>query len=176
MGRWPFQVNTLPRRHSRERRRLAKTFPEVALVWPRQVGKASTRERVFPGYRYVSLDVGANAEAAETKPRDFFDAKPTPVILDEIQYALSFFRKIQIVMDASKREKGAALGQGPSGHETFQEALLPGRLRAIIACQKDFFFDFIQRVKALPRWTVWLTGSHQASPQAPTMTIEHPEL
>lgn len=46
---------------SHELGRLVQTFPVVALVGPRQVGKTSTLERVFPGYRYVSLDVGANA-------------------------------------------------------------------------------------------------------------------
>jgi hypothetical protein len=54
-----------------EIKKAASGFPVVALVGPRQVGKTSILERLFPEYRYVSLDVATNAEAAETRPQAF---------------------------------------------------------------------------------------------------------
>ncbi|MCF8109038.1 MAG: ATP-binding protein [Desulfohalobiaceae bacterium] len=89
-----------------ELQELARTFPVVALVGPRQVGKTSLLERVFPDYAYASLDVAAQAEAAETRPQDFLKRFPPPVVLDEIQYAPSFFRFIKTEVDKQKGENG----------------------------------------------------------------------
>ena len=74
-----------------ELKSIAKSFPVLVLVGPRQIGKTSLLERIFPDYTYISLDVGHNAEAAETRPQEFLDLNPPPLILDEIQYAPSFF-------------------------------------------------------------------------------------
>ena len=59
-----------------ELKKAAATFPVVALIGPRQVGKTSILERIFSTYRYVSLDLAANAEAAETRPQEFLQKKP----------------------------------------------------------------------------------------------------
>jgi len=85
---------------------LAKTFPVVALVGPRQVGKTSLLEKLFQEYTYVSLDVPAHAEAAETRPDAFLRRYPPPVVVDEVQYAPSFFRSIKAVVDSRKGENG----------------------------------------------------------------------
>jgi hypothetical protein len=89
-----------------ELKKIAAAFPVVALVGPRQVGKTSLLERVFSSYRYVSLDVSANAEAAETRPLEFLERNPPPVVLDEIQYAPSFFRHIKTHVDVHKGRNG----------------------------------------------------------------------
>ncbi|MCF8104448.1 MAG: ATP-binding protein [Desulfohalobiaceae bacterium] len=91
---------------SNELRALARTFPVVALVGPRQAGKTSILEREFPEYHYASLDAAMNAEAAETRPQEFLDRFPPPVVLDEVQYAPSFFRYIKTVVDSRKGENG----------------------------------------------------------------------
>jgi len=96
----------IEREISTELQELARTFPVVALVGPRQVGKTSILERVFPDYGYVSLDVAANAETAETRPQEFLKRFPPPVVLDEIQYAPSFFRHIKTVVDSRRGENG----------------------------------------------------------------------
>jgi len=85
---------------------VAETFPVVALVGPRQVGKTSLLERIFPEHRYVSLDVAANAEEAETRPKEFLQRNPPPVVVDEIQYAPSFFRHIKTYVDSRKGQNG----------------------------------------------------------------------
>jgi hypothetical protein len=85
-----------------ELKKAAATFPVVALVGPRQVGKTSILERMFPDYNYVSLDVAANAEAAETRPKEFLQKHKPPVVVDEVQYAPTFFRHIKTHVDAHK--------------------------------------------------------------------------
>jgi hypothetical protein len=63
-------------------------------------------EREFKNHRYVSLDVAANAEMAETRPQEFLQRHPPPLIVDEVQYAPSFFRHIKTHVDARKGENG----------------------------------------------------------------------
>lgn len=89
-----------------ELKNAAATFPVVALVGPRQVGKTSILGRVFPDYGYVSLDVAGNAEAAETRPNEFIKRHPPPVVVDEVQYAPSFFRHIKSLVDIQKGKNG----------------------------------------------------------------------
>ncbi len=96
----------IEREISEELKELARTFPIVALVGPRQVGKTSILERVFPDYGYVSLDVAANAEVAETRPQEFLKQFPPPMVLDEIQYAPSFFRHMKTFVDSRKGSNG----------------------------------------------------------------------
>ena len=85
---------------------VARSFPVLVLVGPRQVGKTSLLERTFPGHGYVPLDLASNAEMAETRPADFLNRYPPPVVLDEIQYAPAVFRQIKTTVDRRKGENG----------------------------------------------------------------------
>ena len=96
----------IEREITRELKNTAETFPVLVLVGPRQIGKTSLLERIFPNHKYISLDVGSNAEAAETRPQEFLDLNPPPLILDERQYAPSFFRFIKTYVDANKGKNG----------------------------------------------------------------------
>ncbi len=89
-----------------ELKQIARTFPVLVLVGPRQVGKTSLLEKTFPGYSYVSLDIGTNAEAAETRPQDFLQRHTPPLVFDEIQYAPAFFRHIKTYVDAHRGQNG----------------------------------------------------------------------
>ncbi len=85
---------------------LTSTFPVVVLTGPRQTGKTSILEKTFPDYRYVSLDVPQIAEAAETRPMEFLESYPPPVLIDEVQYAPDIFRHIKTVVDSKKNGNG----------------------------------------------------------------------
>jgi len=89
-----------------ELRSAAATFPVTVLVGPRQVGKTSLVEHTFPDNRYLSLDVAAHAEMAETRPVDFLVEHPPPLVLDEIQYAPAFFRHIKTAVDGRRGDNG----------------------------------------------------------------------
>lgn len=82
-----------------ELRRLATQFPILVLTGPRQVGKTALVERLFGDWTYVSLDVAGHAEMAETRPDEFLRRYPPPAILDEVQYAPSFFRHLKVEVD-----------------------------------------------------------------------------
>jgi len=88
-----------------ELKKLARTFPILVLIGPRQVGKTTLLERVFSEYNYIALDVAANAELAESRPREFLDRYPPPLLIDEIQYAPELFRYLKVEVDR-RRENG----------------------------------------------------------------------
>jgi predicted AAA+ superfamily ATPase len=91
---------------------IAASFPVVVLVGPRQVGKTSILERTFSSHTYISLDVAAYAEMAETRPEDFLRSYPPPLILDEVQYAPAFFRQIKTYVDSHRGVNGLFILSG----------------------------------------------------------------
>lgn len=91
---------------------IAASFPVVVVIGPRQVGKTSVLERAFASLDYVSLDVAANAEMAETRPDDFLRLHPPPLVLDEIQYAPAFFRQIKTYVDQNRPRNGLFILSG----------------------------------------------------------------
>jgi predicted AAA+ superfamily ATPase len=114
-------------------RSVVATFPVTVLVGPRQVGKTSVLERSFPDYRYVSLDVAAHAEMAETRPAEFLRLHPPPVILDEIQYAPAFFRQIKTYVDEHRGTHGLFILSGSQNFMLMQNVAdsLAGRAAVI---------------------------------------------
>ena len=96
---------------------IRRTFPALVLTGPRQVGKTSLLERTFPDLELVSLDVGANAEMAETRPQEFLKLHPPPVVLDEVQYAPGMFRAIKTAIDEQRGTNGLFL---LAGSQNFQ--------------------------------------------------------
>ncbi len=56
--------------------------------------------------------MAAHAEMAETRPEDFLRIHPPPVILDEIQYAPAFFRRIKTYVDEHRGENGLFILSG----------------------------------------------------------------
>lgn len=102
----------IEREISSELGEIAASFPVVVVVGPRQVGKTSVIERTFASLDYVSLDVAANAEMAETRPEDFLRLHPPPVVLDEIQYAPAFFRQIKTYVDQHRSRNGLFILSG----------------------------------------------------------------
>jgi hypothetical protein len=123
-----------------ELRKLTASFPVVALVGPRQVGKTSLLEHDFPEFRYVSLDTASQAEMADelrkltasfpvvalvgprqTRPAEFLQRFPPPVIIDEVQYAPALFRHIKAYVDAHRNERGLFLLTGSQNYALMQE-------------------------------------------------------
>ena len=102
----------IEREISSELGEIAASFPVVVVVGPRQVGKTSVIERTFASLDYVSLDVSANAEMAETRPEDFLRLHPPPLVLDEIQYAPAFFRQIKTYVDQHRSRNGLFILSG----------------------------------------------------------------
>ena len=90
----------------------ARTRPALVLTGARQTGKTSTLRRLFPDHHWVSLDLPSEAEQAEHEPAAFLARHPTPVILDEVQYAPALFRHIKVAIDEARAENGRFLLTG----------------------------------------------------------------
>ena len=93
-------------------RRMARQFPAVLVTGARQSGKTSLLRHLFPRASYLSLDLPANAEAAQTAPEHLLERHPEPVIIDEIQYAPSLLRHLKVRIDRERRKPGRYLLTG----------------------------------------------------------------
>lgn len=83
-----------------------KTRPAVVVTGGRQVGKSSLLCRLFPTFRYISLDLPIEAEQAERDPESFLEQHRPPVIIDEVQYAPGLFRYLKVWIDRHRSEYG----------------------------------------------------------------------
>jgi predicted AAA+ superfamily ATPase len=78
----------------------AEQFPVVFLTGPRQSGKSTLLEHVFPDYRRVNLEEKDLREFALDDPRGFLNGLGDHVVIDEAQYAPDVFSYIQTIVDA----------------------------------------------------------------------------
>ena len=90
----------------------------LLLIGPRQVGKTTMLEHLMEGTdrQKVTLDDSENRRLAKTDPALFLELHPTPVLIDEVQYAPELFSYIKIAVD-----NGAAPGSyWLTGSQAFQ--------------------------------------------------------
>ena len=64
---------------------LAKGYPIVTLIGPRQSGKTTLVKHTFPEKPYANLEAPDVRALAETDPKNFLEKYPDGAILDEIQ-------------------------------------------------------------------------------------------
>ena len=100
---------------------LAARRPVVVLSGARQTGKTSLLRRCFPRHSYVSLDLPSEAEQAEQDPLSFLSRHPSPVIIDEVQYAPKVFRHIKAVVDQRRKQPGQFLLTGSQQFRLMKE-------------------------------------------------------
>jgi predicted AAA+ superfamily ATPase len=81
---------------------LLDTLP-VQIVWgPRQCGKSSLLIRMSPQWSSVTLDDLQNRRTAQEDPALFLRQNPTPVLIDEAQYAPHLFSQIKLEVDQAR--------------------------------------------------------------------------
>src|ERR1700731_3441393 len=102
----------IPRNVEARLKRSAKTRPVIVLTGARQTGKTSTFRHLFPDYAFVSLDLPTEAAQAEQEPHNFLRRHPSPVIIDEVQYAPGLFRHLKVAVDAHRTRNGQFLLTG----------------------------------------------------------------
>ena len=78
---------------------LAKKFPVLSIMGPRQSGKTTLSKGVFKNYRYISLEEPDEREFAFSDPKGFLRRLTGGVILDEIQRAPDLLSYIQGIVD-----------------------------------------------------------------------------
>lgn len=85
---------------------VAKMFPAIAILGPRQSGKTTLAQTVFAKHHYVSLEDLDMRLLANEDPRAFLNDRKNEfgIILDEIQHAPGLLTYIQTMIDAEKRK------------------------------------------------------------------------
>jgi len=83
----------------RKLRAAAKQYPVVLLTGPRQSGKTTLVQAVFPGHEYVSLEDPDHRAFATEDPRGFLGQLKQRAILDEAQRVPDLFSYIQGLVD-----------------------------------------------------------------------------
>ncbi|MBR4531743.1 ATP-binding protein [bacterium] len=83
---------------------IGDSFPCIVVYGPRQVGKSTTLDYIFPeSMNRVTLDDLADRNLARENPKLFLEMNPWPVIIDEIQKVPELLDEIKIKIDDQRR-------------------------------------------------------------------------
>ena len=96
-------MSLIPRTAQPILKKLAKSYPAVIVTGPRQSGKTTLTQTVFPNKSYVSLEDLDTREFATQDPRGFLNQYPDGAILDEVQRCPDLFCYLQSRLDATKK-------------------------------------------------------------------------
>lgn len=89
---------------SKELQLLAKSYPVVTVTGPRQSGKTTLVQHIFPNKPYVNLEEIDVREMATNDPRGFLEQFPEGAVLDEIQRVPALLSYIQVIVDKSEKK------------------------------------------------------------------------
>ena len=91
-------------REAKERiQNISNTFRVLVVTGPRQVGKTTLLESMMPeNMTKISLDDEVLKKEAQENPKIFLDSYPTPLFIDEVQYAPQLFPYIKMKVDKDK--------------------------------------------------------------------------
>ena len=83
---------------------LAKQFPVISVIGPRQSGKSTLVKHCFPKYDYISFEDIDNRRRALLDMRGFLEQYGKGVIFDEVQRVPELFSYLQTHVDASGKK------------------------------------------------------------------------
>ncbi|HSA22256.1 MAG TPA: AAA family ATPase, partial [Myxococcota bacterium] len=78
---------------------LAGHYPVVTVTGPRQSGKTTLCQQVFPDKQYVSLEPLDLREHATRDPRGFLAPLTDGAVIDEVQHAPGLLSYLQVEVD-----------------------------------------------------------------------------
>ena len=81
---------------------LANRFPIITIIGPRQSGKTTLAQSVFPLMPYANLENPQTLQFAEDDPIGFIEQFPDGCIIDEVQRAPKILSVLQVVTDKKK--------------------------------------------------------------------------
>lgn len=93
----------VPRRLKSHIEELGLYYPIISLTGPRQAGKTTLLKKMFPSYRYVSLEDPDQQLRAANDPRGFLKQYDYQVIFDEAQRVPSLFSYLQTMVDEDRQ-------------------------------------------------------------------------
>ncbi|MCX5686852.1 MAG: ATP-binding protein [Candidatus Omnitrophica bacterium] len=83
----------------------AKEFPVIVLTGPRQTGKSTVLQNIFPKHNYTTFDDPLTSKLANDDPK-FFLSRAKKMVVDEIQYVPSLLPFIKMAVDSDRRNAG----------------------------------------------------------------------
>lgn len=83
---------------------LAKKYPVVTLLGPRQAGKTTLVKAAFPQKPYVNMEDSENRSLATIDPKSFMQAYPDGAILDKVQRVPHLLSYIQVRVDETDQK------------------------------------------------------------------------
>lgn len=141
---------------------LAKSYPVITILGPRQAGKTTLVKMTFPKKPYVNMEDADNRALAEMDPKRFFEKYRDGAIFDEIQRTPHLLSYIQVRVDevdqkgmfiltgSHQAELHSAVSQSLAGRTSLLR-LLPLSLSEIRAAQIDDPIDEIILKGGYPR-------------------------
>ena len=87
-------------------KQLAKKFPAIGLLGPRQSGKTTLAKELFPKKPYISFENQDNVLLATKDPRAFLSRYKTGAIFDEIQRVPQLLSYMQGIIDDQPKKVG----------------------------------------------------------------------
>lgn len=93
----------IPRVLESKAKSLVRQFPILAITGPRQSGKTTLTQRVFPSWHFVSLEALDMRQFAQSDPRGFLAKYQRRIIIDEAQRVPDLFSYLQEAVDRHKR-------------------------------------------------------------------------
>jgi len=106
-------MNVINRQIYKSIREYQGKYPILALTGPRQSGKTTLLKKLFPDYRYVSLENPDVRDFALKDPNGFLAEYNDQMIIDEVQRAPAIFSYLQTLVDSRPdRMGGLVVGSG----------------------------------------------------------------
>jgi uncharacterized protein len=99
--------------------RLRTKFPILALTGPRQSGKTTLLQHLFPDHQYVTLENPDLRERALSDPNGFLNTYSERVIFDEVQQVPHLFSYLQAKVD-NDRQMGQFILSGSQNFQLLQ--------------------------------------------------------
>jgi predicted AAA+ superfamily ATPase len=82
---------------------LGQYYPIVSLTGPRQAGKTTLLQDLYPDYTYISLEDPDVRDKAQQDPRSFLKKYNNHVIFDDAQRVPELFSYLQTIVDRDKQ-------------------------------------------------------------------------
>ena len=156
-----YKLDMIPRTLAETLRRLAQSFPVVAITGPRQSGKTTLARAVFPDKPYASLEDPIERAFALEDPRGFLARFDQGAVFDEAQRWPDLFSYLQGMVD-QQRTPGrfvltgsqqfgllAGVTQSLAGRVGLTR-LLPFALDELPAASRQFSLDSIMLLGGYP--------------------------
>lgn len=137
-------MNVINRHIYKAIREYQNKYPILALTGPRQSGKTTLLKKLFPDYRYVSLENPDARDFALKDPNGFLAEYNDQMIFDEVQQAPAIFSYLQTLVDSRPDRMGGFILSGSQNFHLMER--ITQSLAGRVALFKLFPLD-IQELK-----------------------------